>query len=142
MTPLPRLLIDCLEALPDPVILIDGRKVVLFFNEAAARAWPSLVKLTPLSFVLRAPDLVAALDEVISRRIDESDGQFSERHPVERDYSFRVRSVKSEDIASLRTAPAALLVLRDLTEARRLESMRVDFVANASHELRLSLIHI
>jgi two-component system, OmpR family, phosphate regulon sensor histidine kinase PhoR len=30
----------------------------------------------------------------------------------------------------------ALLVLRDLTEAKRLETMRRDFIANASHELR------
>jgi len=45
----------------------------------------------------------------------------------------------SASAASPRTAPAIVLVFRDLTEAKRLEAMRVDFVANASHELRTPL---
>lgn len=139
MTLLPTLLTECLEAISDPVILIDGRKAVIYFNDAAQRAWPTLAKMAPLSFVLRAPDLVDALDDVISQRVEKCEGQFSERHPVERDYSFRVRAITSDDTSFFRSAPAALLVLRDLTEAHRLESMRADFVANASHELRTPL---
>ena len=139
MTPLPPLLSNSLDALSDPVILIDGRKTILFFNKAAGLAWPSLVIGMPLSFTLRAPDLVEALDHVIASQDGERDGVFSERHPVERDFSFRVRNVQESEPYLSRTAPAALVILRDLTEARRLESMRVDFVANASHELRTPL---
>ena len=37
------------------------------------------------------------------------------------------------------TGPLALVVLRDETEVRRMELMRVDFLANASHELKTPL---
>jgi len=139
MIPLPLLLSESLNALTDPVILIDGRKTIIFFNRAAATAWPSLVSGMPLSFTLRAPDLVEAIDDVLADRTRECEGIFSERHPVERDFSFRLRGFHDEETFSARSAPAALVILRDLTEARRLESMRVDFVANASHELRTPL---
>lgn len=139
MTPLPPLLSETLDALVDPVILIDGRKTITFFNKPAALAWPSLVSGMPLSFTLRAPDLIESIDDVLTDRNRECEGLFSERHPVERDFSFRIRGLHDVESYSPRTAPAALVIFRDLTEARRLESMRVDFVANASHELRTPL---
>ena len=139
MTSLPLILAESLEALADPVILIDQRKTIIHFNKAASEAWPALATGAPLSFTLRAPDLVEAIEEVLADRMRECEGIFSERHPVERDFSFRIRGLQETESYSARTAPAALVILRDLTEARRLESMRVDFVANASHELRTPL---
>jgi two-component system phosphate regulon sensor histidine kinase PhoR len=62
-----------------------------------------------------------------------------ERLPVERLFDFQAVNLMSASAASPRTAPALVLVFRDLTEAKRLEAMRVDFVANASHELRTPL---
>ena len=139
MTSLPLILAESLEALADPVILIDQRKTIIHFNKAASEAWPALATGAPLSFTLRAPDLVEAIEEVLADRMRECEGIFSERHPVERDFSFRIRGFQDQESVSIRTAPAAIVIFRDLTEARRLESMRVDFVANASHELRTPL---
>ena len=57
-----------------------------------------------------------------------------DRVPVERSFDVTVAplDLSGED-------PALVLTLRDLTEARRVERMRADFVANASHELRTPL---
>jgi two-component system, OmpR family, phosphate regulon sensor histidine kinase PhoR len=57
------------------------------------------------------------------------------------------REVEMEDrtlLMNARPLPAggAVLVLHDLTEVRRLESMRRDFVANVSHELKTPLTSI
>src|SRR4051794_38959525 len=109
-----------LSALPDPVILIDQRATVLLFNQAAAKVWPSLSKGWPLSFTLRAPVAVEAVERVLAgeRCVVAT---YSERVPVERSYEFRVTTVTAPD-GSLapRSQPAALLSFRDLTEARRL----------------------
>jgi two-component system phosphate regulon sensor histidine kinase PhoR len=133
------LLPEVLDALSDPVILVDGRKVVTFGNAAAKEAWPSLVKGTPLSFTLRAPDLIDAIERVLAGIAPIARGTMTERLPVERLFDFQVVNLLSATGASPRTAPAIVLVFRDLTEAKRLEAMRVDFVANASHELRTPL---
>src|SRR5690606_14526668 len=62
------------------------------------------------------------------------------------DYSQDVEAPSPVDaglILSLRIVPYGdgqrLLIARDVSEARRLERMRRDFVANASHELRTPL---
>ena len=57
------ILASTLSALPDPVILIDGRGTVLLFNRAAADVWPSLAKGWPLSFTLRAPSIVEGVEQ-------------------------------------------------------------------------------
>jgi two-component system phosphate regulon sensor histidine kinase PhoR len=130
---------EVLDALPDPVIMIDGRKVVTFANRSARLAWPGLTGQTPVSFTLRAPDLIEAIDRVLGREETLAKGTITERLPVERYFEFQAVGLSAAAHASPRTAPAVVLVFRDLTEARRLEAMRVDFVANASHELRTPL---
>src|SRR4051812_34111207 len=113
-----------LSALPDPVILIDSRATVLLFNDTAAKVWPSLAQAWPLSFTLRAPAVVDAVERVLGgeRCVVAT---YAERVPVERFYEFRVTAVTQPSGAPApRNQPAALLSFRDLTEARRLEMMR------------------
>lgn len=130
---------DVLDALSDPVILIDGRKVVTSANRAAVKAWPALTVGTPISFTVRAPDLTEALDRVLSGSERLVRGSLVERLPVEKSFEFQVSSLSSRGPVISRTAPAVVIALHDLTESKRLEAMRVDFVANASHELRTPL---
>ena len=119
------------EALPDPCVVLDRRSVVVYRNAAALTEFATLAEGQPLSLSLRFPVLLAAIDAV--RR--EGRAQTVELH----------RTVPTETwhratVAPLAGAAGVLVVtLQNLTESRRIEALRSDFIANASHELRTPL---
>lgn len=132
------LVLEILDALIDPVILIDRRKVIVRANSAAHKAWAGIAHDSPLSFTLRMPDLIEAVDQVLVQGGTQS-GELIERAAVERVYHFDVTGLSQSAKRGERGIAAAILIFRDLTEAKRLDQMRADFVANASHELRTPL---
>lgn len=123
-----------LEALPEPIVLVDTDMRVAAAN-AAARAILSMVRLSdPLEWTIRSPDVLDCVRRVSSLGRSET-ASWRERVPVERAFEVHVAPlmVAGDHVG------AVVITLRDLTEARALERMRVDFVANASHELRTPL---
>jgi two-component system phosphate regulon sensor histidine kinase PhoR len=126
-----------LAHIPDPAILVDGRTVVVDANPAALRLLPGLKKAQPLSFALRSPDVLGAIDAAVASgapvRVE-----YSERVPTELSFEVQVSPLRDQSGAG-QGRSGAVLFFRDLTSARRLETMRVDFVASASHELRTPL---
>jgi two-component system phosphate regulon sensor histidine kinase PhoR len=124
-----------LAGLPDPVVALDRRGVVLAFNKRARAALPALRTGDPLSYALRTPEVLDAVKAVTPGGAPLVVA-YAERVPVERWIEAHVAAVRVGGDAG---AQAIVLCLRDLTEQRRSERMRADFVANASHELRTPL---
>ncbi|MEN3929889.1 ATP-binding protein [Microvirga sp. W0021] len=123
-----------LANIPDPIILIDRRMIVYETNAAAQELLPTLKKGLPLSFSLRNPDVLAGIDLVLKNGTSIK-VEHNEKSPTERAYELQISLLRGNE-------QWVLLFFRDLTSARRLEKMRVDFIANVSHELRTPLASV
>ena len=128
-----------LTALPDPALLISQQSQVLDYNEKAAELFPQLAPGLALSAVSRSPELTEGIG-LIRDGAEQIAVALDDRVPFERKLLATLSRLPAEDADG--EAPDLLIIVRDLSEATRIENTRRDFVANASHELRTPLASI
>ncbi len=126
--------VSIMEAMPDPVLAVDRQSLVVAANRVALDIFPSLRIGSPIALASRAPEFAEALAHVLTYAEARNVGVV-ERYPIER----RLDIALSPLPGAAADEPAALIVLRDVSERDRLAQMRADFIAHASHELRTPL---
>ena len=130
-------LANVLAGMGEGVLAIDQNETVLFANNAAGRLLD-----VPAQKLVGRP-----LWEVVRiAAIQESTRAAFAGHPREESH---VELPRSQVIVALRAhrlptddPPGVVLVLHDITELRRLENLRKEFVSNVSHELKTPLASI
>ncbi|MFM8635269.1 MAG: ATP-binding protein [Planctomycetia bacterium] len=128
-----------LDSMIEGVLAIDARQRVVGINRAAAELLGldlQTVVGRSLQEVIGNPDLRRfALRAIDCREPVEDDVVL----PGPRDRTIRVRGTALRDLSG---DGGAVIVLNDVTDLKRLESVRRDFVANVSHELKTPVASI
>jgi two-component system phosphate regulon sensor histidine kinase PhoR len=132
-------LLAVLTSMVEGVMVLDRRGRVLQINPALERMFEVTrieARGHPCSDVFRHPQLDSLVSTVLSRRTNEEDEILL--HPSGRRLHIEASVTESDR----ENDACAVLVFHDMTELRRLEIIRKDFVANVSHELRTPLTSI
>jgi len=130
-----------LDAMVEGVIATDGHDHIILMNERARGIFglgQTRVERRPLLEVIRNVDLHGLLSE--SRAA--ADGEVVSREIKLPEPSERVLQVHAVPLRFTGDEPGVVIILHDITELRRLEQVRTEFVANVSHELRTPLTAI
>lgn len=122
-----------LDNMIEGVILCNADGEVVVWNDAfvhlfeidASPAGKALIEL------MRVPEVVQLASKV-----------FQDAEPLLQDFGFRDKSIQTTFVPLRRGAEGYVAVFHDITELKRADRIRRDFVANVSHELRTPLASI
>jgi len=124
------------EALQFPAYVLDARGSILYANAASNAAFGLSSEGDKIFIRFRQPEIRRLIEKAI---ISETfvKGEYNEPIPDDRWFAVEVSPIPETE--GNRQNTLFILGFHDLTEAKRTDQMRSDFIANASHELRTPL---
>jgi two-component system, OmpR family, phosphate regulon sensor histidine kinase PhoR len=131
-----------LRSMFEGVLVLDPRGQVLVINDQARKMFHVPegrdIQGVPMVELSRHPEVRKILQEVLA--FDFTHNRYSKEIELDEGQWFRVNAVSLRHGAH--AALGSILVFHDITEIKRFETIRSDFVANVSHELRTPLTAI
>ncbi len=133
-----------LEAVPAPVLVLDAGRDVRFANAAATRLFGGALAGRSLMAFLRHPPLLAAIDRAAAGETTAGETTGGETTGGETADGVDLPDTKGRRLVARMKAidpplpggGTLLILIEDATAAERAETLRRDFVANVSHELK------
>src|SRR5437667_1535101 len=121
------------SAMHDALLVVDSDRHVILANETFRKlfALPEILEGTPLLEIVRD----ATLDQAIA-------DAFGGGEPVRSELAVDGSQIELHAVATRNDAgdiTGALVLFHDITELKKMDQVRRDFVANVSHELRTPL---
>jgi two-component system phosphate regulon sensor histidine kinase PhoR len=131
-----------LRCMIEGVLVLDTRGRVATINEQAKKMFGipdnRAVQGASVAELSRHPEMLAIMHEVLDAAMTERG--YSREIELDEGRWFRVSAVGLRDGAQ--ETCGSILVFHEISEIKRLETVRSDFVANVSHELRTPLTAI
>jgi two-component system, OmpR family, phosphate regulon sensor histidine kinase PhoR len=131
-----------LRCMIEGVLVLDPRGHVLVINDRAKAMFhvPDERDIHGASVleISRHPEMRKILEEVLT--FDFLNQRYSKEVELDNERWFRVNAVRLRDVRG--SSIGSILVFHDITDVKRFETIRSDFVANVSHELRTPLTAI
>lgn len=121
------------SAMQDALLVVDSNRRVVLTNQTFRRLFdaPDVAVATPLLEIARDPTLERLITDVLS-----SDGPVRCELALD-DSQLELHAVATKNESGNITG--ALVLFHDITELKKMDQVRRDFVANVSHELRTPL---
>ncbi|PYL08157.1 MAG: hypothetical protein DME33_08190 [Verrucomicrobia bacterium] len=121
------------SAMQDALLVVDSNRRVVVTNEMFRKLFvlPEIFVGTPLLEIVRN----ATIDQVIANALDGG-------APVREELALEGSLIELHAVATRNQAgeiTGALVLFHDITELKKMDQIRRDFVANVSHELRTPL---
>lgn len=131
-----------LRCMTEGVLVVDTQGRVILLNDNARRMFQLTAGMqldgASILEISRHPEMKKLMEELLA--LDPSKEYFTRELSLEAEKWFRVNAVRLKSGEQKRLGH--VLVFHDMTELKRLETVRADFVANVSHELRTPLAAI
>jgi two-component system phosphate regulon sensor histidine kinase PhoR len=121
------------SAMHDALLVVDSNRYLILANETFRRlfALPEILEGTPLLEIVR--------DATLDRVIEDTLGRGG---PVRTELTLDGSQIELDAVATRNDAgeiTGALVLFHDISELKKMDQVRRDFVANVSHELRTPL---
>lgn len=125
-----------LTSITDGIIAIDENKSIILINQAAQDMFKITDHVEGRHIDCIIDDIDNALDDCLYRGIETS------KELIIQDFYKKIYNINISPIDQSDGHTGALILIQDITDLRRLEQMRTDFIANVSHELKTPVTSI